>query len=80
MATWRSGADTRDAVIVGASLAVHFFSPRPAVDHVVACLLGCYGRWQPGRRFEQVMLQEPLRVGQLRKPSEKGVLGSDSLL
>jgi hypothetical protein len=25
-------------VIVGASLAVHFFSPRPAVDHVVACL------------------------------------------
>jgi hypothetical protein len=26
------------SVIVGASLAVHFFSPRPAVDHVVACL------------------------------------------
>jgi len=25
-------------VIVGASLAVHFFSPRPAVNHVVACL------------------------------------------
>ena len=25
-------------VIVGASLAVHFFTPRPAVDHVVACL------------------------------------------
>jgi hypothetical protein len=25
-------------VIVGASLAVHFFSPRPAVDLVVACL------------------------------------------
>ncbi len=24
-------------MIVGASLAVHFFSPRPAVDHVVAC-------------------------------------------
>ena len=26
------------SVIVGTSLAVHFFSPRPAVDHVVACL------------------------------------------
>src|SRR5215211_6017348 len=26
------------SVIVGASLTVHFFSPRSAVDHVVACL------------------------------------------
>jgi len=25
-------------VIVGARLTAHFFSPRPAVDHVVACL------------------------------------------
>ena len=39
MATWKLKADARDVrEIVGASLAVHFFSPRPAVDHVVACL------------------------------------------
>jgi hypothetical protein len=39
MATWKLKADARDvSVIMAPSLDVHSFSPRLAVDYVVACL------------------------------------------